>query len=206
MTTEPRIIEHHLREVRDLCSYSIVGAGQTLGSLSGLIFDPQSWDVVYFLITRNGEPGSPITVPIRLFRSLDDTNRALEVGLAEEGLRSTKRYRPEMLERARLVDSSAVIGKTIDGLAGQIGDLLVNVDAWQLRYLVIETDSRRVLTDIEWCSSCNGGEESARIDLPAEAIATAPPYRALEEMCSGYEESLYRHYTRREYAVDSDVA
>ncbi len=82
----------------------------------------------------------------------------------------------------------------------------MNVDVRRLRYLVIETGSRCVLTDIEWCSSFDDCKGRPIVDLPAEAITTAPPYQALEELCSGYEEALYRHYTSRAYMIESGVA
>ena len=209
MMAEPRIIKHHLREVQDICGYSIVGQGQTLGALTGLVFDPQSWDVLHFLITESGTQGKPVGVPVQLFRSLDDVNRTLEVGLTREGLRSAEHYTPDVLARKGLVGTTAVVGKIVDcsdGPAGRIGDLLVNVDVWQLRYLVIEAGSTRVLTDIEWCSSFDDCQAHPVVDLPAEAIITAPPYEALEELCSGFEEALYRHYTSRAYVIESDVA
>ncbi|MGI9264652.1 MAG: hypothetical protein ACR2QU_06975, partial [Gammaproteobacteria bacterium] len=159
MTAEPRIIKHHLREVRALCHYRIVNASQALGTLSGLVFDPRSLQVIHFLVTPYGRQDDPVIVPVQLFRSLDDADRMFEVGVSAEGLRSAERYRPEVLARARLIDTFTVTGKTIDGSASRIEDLLVNIDAWQLRYLVIETGSRRVLTDIEWCSSFGGRNE-----------------------------------------------
>jgi len=206
MTAEPQNIKHYLREVKYLCRYRIVNADQTLGTLSGLVFDPRSLLVTQFLVTPSGRQDDRVAVSVELFRSLDDAKGTFEVELSAEGLRSAEHYRPEMLARPRLIDTSAVIGRAVEGSAGRIDDLLVNVVAWQLRYLVIEIGSRRVLTDIEWCSSFDGGKKHVGIDLPAEAIATAPPYIALDELCRGYEEALYRHYTSRAYMVESDVA
>lgn len=209
MIGEARIIKHHLREVRDLCSYRIVGTSQALGTLSGLVVDPESWKVAGFLISRRSEPGDPHVIPVQSFRTIDDAQRTLEIGQPGEGLRSAQPGRPDTPASGQPVDTSAIIGRSIDGRdgpAGRIVDLLVNVNVWELRYLVIESESRRVLTDIEWCSSVNEGKKRPRVDLPAVAINTAPPYQALEELCSGYEEALYRHYTNRAYVAESDVA
>jgi hypothetical protein len=37
-------------------------------------------------------------------------------------------------------------------------------------------------------------------------VATAPGYRSLDELCIGYEEALYRHYTQRGYVSNDSVA
>ena len=66
---------------------------------------------------------------------------------------SVERFRPDTLSGSRRFDACTLIGRTVhgrDGPAGRLGDLLINVELWVLRYLVIDTDERRVLTDIEW--------------------------------------------------------
>ena len=180
VTGEPRNITHHLREVRDLCGYRIVGASRPLGTLSGLVFDPVTWKVGRFVVYRGDMQRDRVMVPVQRFRSIDDGRRELLVEAPDATLDSAEPYRPERLAGARLIDTSSLIGKTLDGRDGPVGtisDLLVNVDVWTLRYLIVESGSKRALTDIEWCSSLNDGKRPC-IDLPAEAIATAPPYQA----------------------------
>ena len=108
-----------------------------------------------------------------------------------------------------IMDAAALLGRSVEGcddVAGTVENLLVNVSAWQIRYLVIRANEQLALTDIEWCSSCGGDSGPLRIDRPAAAVASAPPYQDLSELCSGYEEALYRHYTSRAFDTQGDAA
>lgn len=202
-------VKHFLREVAELCNYRVVDSRKPLGSLAGLVFDPKGWHVKQFEISALQSPNKPVFASFQTFRSLDDERRQLEIDLGDKPLSIAAPDPSKTLSAAGLASTGSLIGQTIngrDGPAGMIVDLLVNVDIWQLRYLVIESETGRALTDIEWCVSVGAGEQPPSVDLPAEAIAMAPPYRDLHELCSGYEEALYRHYTSRTYADDDRVA
>lgn len=207
--TPIRIVKHFLREVADLCNYGVVESHKPLGSLTGLVFDPKSWRVEQFQISTLEVPDEPVFAPVQAFRSLDDEHRQLKIDLAGGPLVAPAPDSSKTLAAAGLADTSSLIGHTVNGRDGPVGkviDLLVNVDLWQLRYLVIESETGHALTDIEWCVSVGDGEQPPRIDLPAKAIAMAPPYRDLHEICSGYEAALYRHYTSRAYAGNGRIA
>lgn len=203
------MIRHHLRELRDLCNYSVIGVAGIRPVLTGLVFDAQDWSIRSFVVNRNAPEREPVVVPQSCFRSLDDDRRELRLDLDDQFLDSAERFRPEALVKSTKFDAVTLIGQTIDGRngpAGKVSDLLINVDLWVLRYFVIDTDSRRVLTDIEWASSLAQGKERLVVDLPAEAIATAPPYEHLSKLSTGDEEALYRHYTRTAYICQDGVA
>jgi len=196
------MIKHYLRELRDLCSYRVVGAGDAPAMLTGLIFEARDWCIRSFVVRQNALKRESIVIPQTCFRSLDDDRRELQFEVDDQLLASAECFQPESLVESPQFDAVAFLGRTIDGrdgLAGRVSDLLVNVDLWVLRYFVIDTDSRRVLTDIEWASSLAEGRERLLVDLPTEAIATAPPYENLGELCQGDEEVLYRHYTHTAY-------
>jgi hypothetical protein len=131
-------------------------------------------------------------------RDLDTDACNLAVDVADELSEPAQLYRPDTLAGSTQYDAVELIGRPIEGedaRAGRIVDLLVNVQTWQLRYFVIAAGQRLVLTDVEWASSLTKGGDEVRLDLPAGAVATAPRYEGLGELCSGYEEALYRHYT-----------
>lgn len=203
------MITHHLRKVTDLCAYTVVGAGDPLGMLSGLVFSPDNWHVRHFVIMGESLPRKPVVLPTQLFRAILDDSRKLEVDVSAPALRSAAEYRPAQLAGSNLFDAAGLIGRRLDGSdtsAGKVADLLVNVHVWALRYFLIDTPSGRVPVDVEWCSSLDADQDGISVDLPAQAIATAPPYQGLGEFCSGYEQALYRHYTSRSYLQRTDAA
>ncbi len=203
------MIKHHLRELRDLIGCEVVHSDSAPGKLAGLVVNPDDWRIASGVVAKSATPQQAIVVPIRLFGALDDEHRTLHLDCSEAALRSAIADSADRLAKDGLVDAAALLGRPVVGCgeaAGTVDNLLVNVSAWQIRYLVIRADTQLVLIDIEWCSSCGGDSDPLRIDRPAAAVASAPPYQDLSELCSGYEEALYRHYTSRAFDTQGDAA
>jgi hypothetical protein len=78
-----------------------------------------------------------------------------------------------------------VLSSSDDMAGGSIIDLLINVH-----------DS--------WVTGLSADDSAAIIDgLSAESLLTAPPYEGVEKMTPGYEDTIYRHYTHREFVPES---
>ena len=202
------LFKHRLREVRDLCHYRVTGAGISPAVLSGLIVDAGDWHVDAFVVLREEPARELFVVPTSCFASLDDEARTLSLNVPDEILHTPDARKVPDLHGSSRFDAVKLPGETMfgcDEAAGTIIDLLVNVELWQLRYFIVQADSAVVLTDIEWASSLTRGSDQVIVDLPAVAIATAPPYESISNLCSGAEEALYRHYTRNEF-VSLDAA
>lgn len=193
------MFSHHLRQIRDLCGYRVTGIGTGTSELSGLVFDAAEWQVRSFVVRlAMSAVDQVVMIPRACFRNLDDAAGQLALQVRDELPEPARIFRPDALAGTARYDATDLIGRPIegeDGRAGRVVDFLVNVEFWQLRYFVIATGKRLVLTDVEWASSLASGSDEIRLDLPADAIASAPPYEGLGELCSGYEEALYRHYT-----------
>jgi sporulation protein YlmC with PRC-barrel domain len=201
--------KHYLRELSSLYQYRVTDADGEVGALSGVVFDPSSWRVARLIVDTDPGKDSHAFVSIDAIRSIDENARNMDVDLTANRPRLSWHEVEAAVGDAGLATSRDLIGQDIQGLdatAGRVADLLVNVDVWQLRYLVIAAGANTALTDIEWCVSIGGGGTSPRIDLPAAAIAKAPTYSDLGELCIGYEEALYRHYTQRAYVSTDTVA
>ena len=202
------MIRHNLRELRELCTYRIAGIGAEGGTLTGLVFDAADRHLRSFVIGHNMPLRKLVEIPASFFSSLDDDRRELQFRIEAGLLQSAEEYQSSTPSERNQFDAVALIGRTIngrDGTAGQISDMLLNVEFWLLRYFVIDMADRRVLTDIEWASSLTEGQSSLHLDLPARAIVTAPAYEGLSELRQGDEEELYRHYTRATFASSSAV-
>ncbi len=203
------MIKHHLRELRGLIGCKVVLGDSAPGELAGLVVNPDDWRIMSGVVAISATPQQAVVIPVRLFGALDDERRTLHLDGSEAALRSSAAYSPDRLAEDGLVDAAALLGRSVEGcdeVAGTVENLLVNVSAWQIRYLVIRANEQLALTDIEWCSSCGGDSGPLRIDRPAAAVASAPPYQDLSELCSGYEEALYRHYTSRAFDTQGDAA
>ena len=200
---------HHLRQLRDLLRFSVVSEDGPLGRLTGLVLDPADWKIRHAVVADEGADGESVMVPVRFFRSIADKRGELHFDIAGEVLLSPGGLRGGGLAQPPLVDAMNVLGRKVAGCdeaAGLIEDLIVNIDSWQLRYLVIQTVTGRVLTDVEWCASFGGEGPGVSLDLPAAAVTAAPPYHGLDELSIGDEEVLYRHYTSRKYATEANAA
>lgn len=198
------MLRHYLREVRDLCDYRVTGIGAAPAELAGIVFDAGDWRVRSFIVRQGTAAAEQIVIPRSCFRAIDDGTRELALEISDAMSEPLERFRPDTLAGSTSFDATSLIDQPIRGTdapAGRIVDLLVNVNIWQMRYFVIATGAGQVLTDIEWASSLAEGSDEVRLDLPAEAVVTAPQYPGLAELCSGHEEDLYRHYTRSEYGV-----
>ncbi|MGD8978043.1 MAG: hypothetical protein PVG91_10600, partial [Gammaproteobacteria bacterium] len=159
---------HHLRQLRDLLQFTVITEGGPLGKLAGLLFDPADWKIRNVIVAERGNDREPVRVPVRFFRSIDDERRELFFDVAGEVLLSHGDHQISGPSHSPPIDAASVLGRSIagcDDVAGSIDDLLVNIDVWQLRYLVVRTDSGRVLTDVEWCSSFDGDSRCLRLDL-----------------------------------------
>jgi hypothetical protein len=201
--------KHYLRELSSLCQYRATDPDGEIGTLSGVVFDPCSCRVARLIVDTETGRDSHAFVSIEEIRSIDEKARNMDVDRATNRSRLSWHEVEVAVSEAGLAVSQDLIGQDIQGLdatAGRVADLLVNVDVWQLRYLVIVAGANTALTDIEWCVSIGGRDTSPRIDLPAAAIAKAPTYSDLGELCIGYEEALYRHYTQRAYVSTDTVA
>ena len=200
------MLSHRLRKLTDLLHFTIASEEGPLGTLAGIAFDPDAWSVEHVVAADPAEARESLIVPVRFFHAIDDKSRELRFSTDSGVLLSASGYRTGRVSGSPLFDAASLLGRTLHGCdraVGEVQDMLVNIDSWKLRYLVVQTGGHRVLTDVEWCSSVDGGRGRVVVDLPAAAILEAPPYPGLEQLSSGHEEALYRHYTRRRYATNS---
>lgn len=197
------MVMHHLREFTALSRHGVNRGEVRLGTLSGLVIDTRDWFVREFVVAGRSASDDTVLVPVEAFVSLDDERGEILVDSSTDVLRSSPYRAAGGALDEHQVNVAPLIGRTVDGLdgrAGRIADLLVNINVWKMRYFLIDTGSGSVLTDIEWADTLGDATTSPTLDLPAVSVTSAPPYPGLEEMCTGYEEVVYRHYTSRNRA------
>ena len=185
---------------------TLISVAVQIGTVSSVgAFDPADWAIRSAVVANHLTLRESIQVPIGLFRALADEREELYFDDACDAVLPA-----DGPGQTLLADAADLLGRSVAGggdqVAGSIDDLLVNIDLWKLRYLVVSTGPGRVLTDIEWCASVGGEGQCLSIDLPAAAVTGAPPFEGLDRLCIGYEEELYRHYTSRKYVSDGELA
>lgn len=86
-----------------------------------------------------------------------------------------------------------------DGEIGHVEDFVVDVPAWQIRYLIVDTSAwifgRRVLVSPAWVEKIDWATSQVWVDLKRETIEESPEYDP-EALTRQYEAHLYRHYGR----------
>jgi sporulation protein YlmC with PRC-barrel domain len=169
-----------LRGISDLRRFTIAATDGNLGSVGDVYFDDRNWSVRYLAVDAgNRLRGRPVLVSPIAVRSSDPTT--LHVALSKQqvaaspdvdtrGLPGSSTQQggvePANLARAgesgdvhdvHLQPATAVIGYTIqteDGEIGHVKDVLVDDQAWAIRYLVVDTENRwagkKVLVSPAW--------------------------------------------------------
>ncbi len=160
-----------LRGISDLRRFTIAGTDGDLGSVGDEYFDDRGWSVRYLVVDAgNWLPGRRVLVSPIAARSSDQTT--LHVALSRQQVAaspdvntrglpgsSTQQGGVELVNLARagetadvhLQTATAVMGyaiQTEDGEIGHVKDVLVDDQAWAIRYLVVDTKNRWVGTKV----------------------------------------------------------
>jgi len=105
-----------------------------------------------------------------------------------------------------LRSANAVIGYHVhatDGDIGHVDNLLVDDQAWAIRYLIVDThrwwSGRRVLVAPRWIEEVSWSTATVSVDLTRDAIKSAPPYDSEALLDRQREQALHDHYERPGY-------
>jgi hypothetical protein len=106
----------------------------------------------------------------------------------------------------RLRSARDVIGFYIEALDGDIGhveDLVLDLERWVIRYLVVDTRNwlpgRRVVVSPAWLRRLDWASRSVVLDLDRERIRNSPAYDRNRLLDRAFEEDLHRHVDRPGY-------
>jgi sporulation protein YlmC with PRC-barrel domain len=177
-----------LRGISDLKRFTVATTEGIIGSVGDVYFDDRSWSVRYLVVNANTWlPGRRVLIAPSAVRSSEPPT--LHVALSKEqvaasrdvntrgvpGSSTREGVKPANLARARengdayLQTATTVMGyaiRTEDGEIGHVEDLLVDDQAWAIRYLVVDTENqwvgRKVLVSPAWLINVAwGGVEDA---------------------------------------------
>jgi len=147
-----------LRGISDLRRFTIAATDGTLGRVGDVYFDDRSWSVRH-LVVDAGEwlPGRRVLVSPIAVRSSAPTTLHVALSKQELGVEPANPTRAGESAELHLQAATAVMGYAVeaeDGVIGHVKDVLVDDQAWAVRYLVVDTENRwagkKVLVSPAW--------------------------------------------------------
>lgn len=189
----------YLREYLALKHTPVLDADGDSGAIAALKFREPDWRIASILADFHGPRWlAPATLtyseevpPIILIRLV------AAAAPAADGAG----HPPKRLD----VDADSLLGRVVlcsgtDKAGGRIDDLLINVHEWCLKYFVVDNGEGRVLLHASWVTGLSADSAAAIIDaLPARSLLTAPRYPGVAQLTPGFLDTIYRHYTHREF-------
>ena len=95
-----------------------------------------------------------------------------------------------------------------DGHVGHVADLIISDEDWVIRYLVVNTrgwlPGKHVLVPPQW-TKVSWEDATLTVDLPRDAIKSAPSYEEGVPIDRDYEAKLFAHYCQQAYWSDDAV-
>jgi len=89
---------------------------------------------------------------------------------------------------------------TTDGNVGFIEDILVDVETWKIRYVVVDTrrflPGKRVLIAAQWINDVDWSARSIGVDVREQLVKDAPEYDPDQPVDRAFEQRLHAHYGR----------
>lgn len=187
-------VQCYLREYRRLKRFAVVQADGSAGVLLGSVFDERDWRIAALETDAGGRRLVDVSTISQVVDQppqilLRPVLRPIEIGAVPA---------PRRLETDRLLGCSVL---SHDGPAGRVADLLVNIDNWRIKFFVVDNGQRLVLLHVAWATSVEFPSSKVGVDLPAEALLSAPEYAGIGVLTPGYEDVVSRHYTQRDFRI-----
>ena len=90
--------------------------------------------------------------------------------------------------------------KAVDGEMGHVDDLIVDLEDWQVHYMVIRTGSwmsgKQVLIALEWVQDISWDDHQVTVDVTQDQVKDSPVFDPHAPVNREYEVRLYDYYGR----------
>jgi sporulation protein YlmC with PRC-barrel domain len=185
------------RSIKSLSNYAIYGTDGYIGKTSEFLFNEKTWKVRYLVVeTDTRFPDRTILLAPTALGQFD---------LKSQMFTTEKKLQPirEEEQDPYLPRTEDVIGYTIHALDGEIGaveDLIVDDEAWSIRYLVVNTGSwlsgKNVLVLADWIRKVEWLEEKVYLDSFKREVKNSLEYNPSDAVNQEQEIRLYDYYSR----------
>jgi len=90
-----------------------------------------------------------------------------------------------------------------DGHIGHVEDFLVDDDAWNIRYLIVDTKNilpgKKVIISLDWIEKIVWSESDVHLKLTKDEIKNSPEYDPSIPLKRDYENKIHEYYGRKKY-------
>ena len=205
-----------LLRLKKLQGLPIDAADGEIGTIRDVYFDDRPWAARYLVVeTGLRLGGRNVLISTMSVQGIDWMRNRVQVSLTREQIAASPPLdilepvsRQEgaapsdpQLRRAQQLRGYRI--QTADDAVGQIEDLLVDSENWEIRYLVIDTRSwlpgRRVVIPPKWITSVDWTQRVVNVDVSPSTVQASPDYQPAQDFSRTHEANLYRHYGRPGY-------
>jgi len=90
-------IDPHLRSAKEVTGYHLHATHDPVGHIEDLLLDSASWAIRYLVVdTRNWLPGRHVVIPPQWIKSVDWTERVVNVEVARDVVEAAPEYHPDL--------------------------------------------------------------------------------------------------------------
>jgi len=90
-----------------------------------------------------------------------------------------------------------------DGNIGHLQEMLVDEEAWSIRYMVVDTSNywagNEVLVSPDWVKHIDWDESKVTLDLLQQTVKNSPRFESSTELNRQQESAIHQHYQRPAY-------
>jgi uncharacterized protein YrrD len=190
-----------------LNGYNVAASDAPAGEVKDIYFDDTRWAVRYLLVdTRAWLRGREVLVEPQSVAAVDTELQKILLLVTQSQVDESPSLEPKPDHGSHLRSTREVIGYHInarDDTFGHVEDMLIDVQSWAIRYLLIDTRNwwpgPPVLVGVEWANEVNWSSRLLRVDMDAEQVKACPPYDPSVPISRQYEADLHQHYGRPGY-------
>jgi uncharacterized protein YrrD len=193
-----------LLNAKALSGFNVAASDAPAGELKDLYFNEGPWAVRYLLVdTRAWVRGREVLLSPQSVASVDTEVQKIGLSITQKQVDESPSTDAvtEPLRSAREIVGYHISAR--DETFGHVEDLLIDLQSWAIRYLLIDTRNwwpgPPVLVGVEWANEIQWDTRTLSVDMEAERIKACPPFDPAVPVSRQYETDLYAHYGRTGY-------
>ncbi|MCF7861313.1 hypothetical protein K9M79_03620 [Candidatus Woesearchaeota archaeon] len=88
---------------------------------------------------------------------------------------------------------------SLDGQVGKIIDIVIDDADWTVRYMIVESEGKKVLLALDWITEINEKENKILVNLMSDTVRDAPVYDPERPINRIIETEVFDHYQKKYY-------
>ena len=207
-----------LDKAKTFLGYTLDSVDEEIGRIREFYFDDRHW-VIRYVVADTGSwlAGRQVLISPDALDAVSREQQRIVLGLTKReieeqpSLNLDQPVAPQLgaawdgqLRSTRDVNRFYV--QATDGEMGHVEDVIIDDDAWVIRYLVINTQNwgpgKRILISPQWIERMTWDHGAMFVGLSGQTIRQSPEFTERTLIARDYERQLYRYHNRRGYWTD----